>query len=466
MITIGKKTVISSMIFFLCNSYSQVLTEQDIQRKRENIVQEMNLIKNDSLMKGVMGSNVSRINTFSIDTSSYYRNTNNVCKVNFRVDKKGNVDKIIADDFSQIPYIKDVLISSHEEPFFIDFYSRYLISGCEYSEYKSPIHLSKNEKANEAMNLLFGHIENYYGPSINNIVQENYANAMATIQLIIKFGPRDEVLNTLRKVSTLNDMQSTLWNLNGYFRIITGTSIKILLLPENLKRINQISQNDSEKMELLALEIANISAVYDISTLNANLQDYLYSVDNLNLIVAMKTYDLIKKSMPEIFTDEIAESKSVNSYVEVMPNKIIEKLRTNGQLGGIQKSFNELQSLKSEEEIKKARESLEKKIKDIIYKEIDNNKDFISWSFNHKRDLSKELLLEIDSYGFPEKRTENKRKISPEDLVSFALPELKIYKGLISNKIPITFYQGYKKIENKIEITSENERYKLRTKYR
>lgn len=463
-----KKRILFSILCALSlNSYSE-MTATDVERKRQDIVAEMAEIKKGNMMKGILGSNSERIALGSQNSSSYYKQFTKECRTNFKVDDKGAVESILSKEFLGVPFFKEVMISQHEEPFFIDFYSRYLIAACQFGEYKAPIHLSNNKKANEALNLLYGHVDSSYGPSINNLLQENYANALAAIQLIIKYGPRDEVLNTLRKASALTDMQYTLWTLNGYFRILTGTSIKTLLLPENLKKINRISQNDSEKMEILALEIANISTVYDMGGLSDALKEYFYSIDNLNLMVAMKTYTLIKKTMPEYFPQEdILDPKGVNSYIDVMPQKTLERLRLNGQLGGIQRGFQDLYAIKDNpDNFNKSKEALEKKIKDIIFKTMEENRDFVSWSIAHKRELSNEFLKELYSYNIQISRLENKRKISPDELTQFALPELKIYKGLIEGKVSVDFYKSYKLIESRIALESSIDKSNLIIKYR
>lgn len=453
-----KKIITASIISILCLSISAQEVDKDREESRIDLILAMNKIKNESLMRGILGVNAKKISFFSFENSSYYQNKNDACKINFQLDEKGKLESILDKNFNKLDYFKNILISPHEEIYFIDFYSRYLMGGCNYAEYKNPIILSKDKKANEAINLIFGHIENDYGISINSIFQDNYANALATIQLILNYGTRDEVLSTLRKTSILNDTQSTLWSLSGSYRIKSGTAIKILLLPENIKKIRQISQNDSEKIKLFALQIASVASVYDISTLDINLIEQLFNLDNINLIVAIKTYDLIKNTMPEIFKQDFNQAKNVNTYTEVISQEIFKKITINGELDTIKKLFKNLESKKFEntDSLTKETQSLEKHIKEIIYKEINNNNEFLTWKLKNNLNLINDVIIELREYDFLKKRMQSNKSLTVDELLFLAKPELNIYKDLLNNKIPILFYQNYHEISEQLGLVQEN----------
>lgn len=463
-----KKFILFSVLCSVSLLSNAQSNEQVKDSKQNEVALEINQIKTEHLMRGIIGRDNQRIIVGEPKGSSYYKQFNDACRVNMHIKKDGSVDMVLADEYLKHPFFKEALIEKFEEAFYIDFYSRYLIAACHFNEYEAPLSLTANPNANKALNLLYAHIDSSQGPSINSILQENYANALATIQLIIKFGANKDVLQTLKKASVLNDSQSILWKANGFFRSVSGTAIKSILLPENLEKINRISQNDSEKMEMFALEIANIATVYDISTLDDSLRSYLFDMENLNLFVAMKTYDLVKESVPEHFPNENPlKPKDVNSYVEIMPSKSIDYLRNNGHLGGIQNDFQALYAIdNSSDEFSKKKQELEIKIKNIIFDTIEKNYDFINWNISKKRTLSKELLVDIKKYNIRERLFGNKRKISNDELIEFALPELKEYKGLLSNQVSLDFYKAFKNIEYKIALKSNVDKEKLIRKYR
>lgn len=131
-------------------------------------------------------------------------------------------------------------------------------SHCEFSSFKDVFLIDKQPELQKDVNYYFKHmVGNEQTDSMYSLLNENFADTYASIQLIKLYGANKDVLHIINK--TVLERQDTYLTYTAQEKLdshFTHMSLIKTLKEENIEKIN--ITNKSEALKRLALEIANI----------------------------------------------------------------------------------------------------------------------------------------------------------------------------------------------------------------
>lgn len=142
-------------------------------------------------------------------------------------------------------------------------------SHCEFSNFEEPILVKGMPKLQKSFNYLYRNssfsLSNFShtgseqrNSSIYQLLNENFADSYAAIQIIKLYGAKPEVLNMLLRFKVQRHEQSLLFSRTvGLESHDSHFALEEILLPETIQKILTI--NNANELKLLALEIANNS---------------------------------------------------------------------------------------------------------------------------------------------------------------------------------------------------------------
>jgi len=168
--------------------------------------------------------------------------------------------------------LKEVTGASNEkqENLRTEYITYHETSHCKLYEVKNPFK-AEDKDAEYMLNKYFQYSRPSYGSKHGDsrlyyILQENFADTSAFIQLIKAHGADKDVLSTMQKIQVERSDAANAYNKNGLIAHNTEFSLKEVLKEENIKKI--LATNDPEVLLEMALKISNDGMWKSIKTHN------------------------------------------------------------------------------------------------------------------------------------------------------------------------------------------------------
>lgn len=247
-------------------------------------------------------------------------------------------------------FLKDVTGSSNEnqENLRTSYLTYHETSHCKLYEVKNPFKAADKD-AEYMLNKYFQYSSSSYGSKNGDIglyymLQENFADTFAFIQLIKNHGVNKDVLSTMQKIQVERSDAANEYNKNGLIAHNTEFALKEIIKEENIKKI--ISTNNQEELQEIALKIANDGMWKSIKThSNMKSSDQIINVESLINGSSFLLQEFLYKDLG--VDNPLSSEKNVNLQLE---DNVLYQVAKDSQLK-LEEKFN-LSSIKSIAEMK------------------------------------------------------------------------------------------------------------------
>lgn len=302
----------------IVHSGSETYTE-DFNNKDKKILDKMKEIyagkdlnktfENSKQKNNILFSHSDKNDAFAISF-------NDACIVNMKIDEDGFGVKMEYDEYKDKKFSENLKINEKDKDLYNEFIIRHEISHCRFTDYAQPFVVSKNKVNNDFMNSFLLNSGAVTSSSAVSMISEAYADSLAAIQMMVKYGVNNKTLNqllskvhTFRETIAIDESDRAVLNSHDLH-----DSIKLLLTKEYKEKISKITQVDSSLMEEMALEVSNKALVFKLSHLDKYDQRLIFSLDNIQkAAIDMVSLEVFKENVGDFKRGIVFES--VNSKI-------------------------------------------------------------------------------------------------------------------------------------------------------
>lgn len=225
------------------------------------------------------------------------------CIVNVGTKDNGMAQKIPVSKHVGHDLSEKLDLNESDKELYNEFVTRHEISHCRFNDYANPLVVSKDSKLNSVANAVLRDTPTIVGAPISQMVDESYADSLAAIQMLVKYGVNDTKVNSiLAKVHTnresiaIDDHDLAAESVHD-----THHGLKLILTKEYKDRISKLSSNDGPEMEKMALEVANKALVYKITQFDDYQSGLIFNIDNVKKATSDNIALQIYKESPQDF---------------------------------------------------------------------------------------------------------------------------------------------------------------------
>lgn len=229
--------------------------------------------KNNMLFTAKEGSNPF---AFAFDKS---------CIVNVGVDNNGVPVKLNYQGEEHGSLAKKLNINDADGQLYNEMVVRHEIAHCRFADYAAPLNLSADKKLNSFLNEVVRDSAPVTGESATQMINESFADSLAMIQMMVKYGVDDPAVNSLfnkvhsNRESTALKVESS--GMSSMDQHDAHHGVKLLLTQEYKDKIRQIAPGDAKAMESLALDVGNKAVIYKLSHLSEEDNSKVFNMANL-----------------------------------------------------------------------------------------------------------------------------------------------------------------------------------------
>jgi uncharacterized OsmC-like protein len=314
LLVLGLAAIIST------NAFAQATpTEQSIEilTKQVQILQERNIIPKINVNYIVKPA--EEINKTRVEAIANLDIVEHNCTVNINVTPDMKIGHSGSNENREA--LKEVTGPSNEkqEQLRTSYITYHETSHCKLYEVKNPFRAADKDAEN-ALNNYFQLSQTSYDSKHGDIgiffmLQENFADTFAYMQMIKDHGVGKDVLSTLQKIQVERSDAANEHNKNGLIAHNTEFSLKEVLKEENIKKI--MATESQEELQELALKIANNGMWKSIKTHNTS--KYASQITNMESLIGGAGFllnEVLLKDLPSDTPLNESSQKNVNLHLE------------------------------------------------------------------------------------------------------------------------------------------------------